>query len=96
VAEEIWLPVVGYENAYSVSDRGRVRPEARVVLRNGIEHRVRERLLKPCRRPDGILKVGLSAGGRSRRYCAHVLAREAFGAERSARWRSGPRPREGH
>lgn len=40
---ERWKPIVGYEGSYSVSDRGRVRSEARQVSNRF----VRERILKP-------------------------------------------------
>lgn len=43
---ERWLPIVGYEGDYSVSDQGRVRSEAGVVVRsNG----------RPCTRKSKIL-----------------------------------------
>ncbi len=77
---ELWAPVVGYEDAYEVSDRLRVRSLARTVLRGRVEHRVRERILRAAvQRGTGYLQVGLSDAGRQRRHYVHVLAREAFG-----------------
>lgn len=77
---ERWRPVVGYEDAYEVSDRLRVRSLKRVVLRGRIEHRVRERVLRAATQArTGYLQVVLSEGGRQRRAYVHVLAREAFG-----------------
>lgn len=44
---EKWLPVVGYEGLYSVSDLGRVRSEARVILRkDGRQQPIPERIKK--------------------------------------------------
>lgn len=44
---ERWLPVVGFEGIYSVSDMGRIRSEHRVVEKsNGMVQTVRERILK--------------------------------------------------
>ena len=49
MAEEQWRPVVGYEDAYEVSDRLRVRSIARTVQRtDGHEQSVRERILTPA------------------------------------------------
>lgn len=84
--EERWALVVGYEGLYSVSDRLRVRSEARTVLRGRFAHRVRERILKPSvQARTGLLQVGLADHGVLRRHYVHVLAREAgFGAEQGA------------
>lgn len=45
---EIWKPVKGYEGYYSVSDRGRVRAEKRVITnRWGLRQVIPEHILKP-------------------------------------------------
>jgi hypothetical protein len=70
--------VAGYEGAYSVSDRLRVRSEERVALcRAGATRRVRERILAPVIRA-GFVRVTLSCKGRTRGHYVHKLAREAF------------------
>lgn len=82
VAEERWLPVPGYEDAYEVSDRGRVRSlERRALCRGGATRRVTERILRPVPRTGTrFSQVTLSCDGRRRRVYVHRLAAEAFGA----------------
>jgi NUMOD4 motif/HNH endonuclease len=66
-APERWLPVVGYEGLYEVSDLGRIRN------RHG-------RILKPLETQRGYLSVKLpiTRGGPVRRYMIHRLVGEAF------------------
>jgi hypothetical protein len=72
----------GYEDAYEVSDQGRVRSIARTVQRGKYAHRIRERILRAAvQHPGGYLQVGLSCEGRQRRHYVHVLMREAFGQD---------------
>lgn len=63
---ERWLPVVGYENVYSVSDMGRVRSE-----RTGI-------ILRPSASPAGYLGVVLCVLGARDTRRVHRLVAEAF------------------
>lgn len=60
-AEETWLPVVGAEDAYEVSDQGRVRSLARRVriVRNGVEgtRPVLARILRPAMQNNGYVAV---------------------------------------
>jgi hypothetical protein len=89
---ENWLPVVGFEGEYSVSDQGRVRSESRYVRclsgspTNLVESRrlLRQRILKVTM-SSGYPKVALGRGsdGRDRGRRIHVLVAEAF---------IGPRP----
>jgi hypothetical protein len=80
VAEEQWRPVAGYEDAYEVSDRGRVRSIARTVQRGRFSHRAKERILAAAtQRRTRLLQVVLSCEGRQRRHYVHVLIRDAFG-----------------
>lgn len=84
-SNEIWKPVVGYEGSYSVSNRGRVRSEARMVLRkDGTPCRVRERILRQRANTHGYYAVSLilTRQGYSTRTI-HTLVASAF---------LGPRP----
>jgi hypothetical protein len=76
VAVENWLPVIGYEGLYEVSDLGRVRSEPRTGTYGG--------LLAMTPRGSGYLSVHLSAGGRQRRRAVHLLVLEAFAEPRPA------------
>lgn len=81
---EKWLPVVGYEGVYDVSDQGRVRSLDRTDARG---HRVRGRMLKLVSQsetgPDSRRTVSIHWGGVQRTRLVHHLALEAF---------VGPRP----
>jgi hypothetical protein len=72
---EQWLPVVGWEGLYEVSDRGRVRSLRRptkVGVRGG-------RLLRQNVRPDyGYRRVDLTHAGRRSTRTVHTLVAEAF------------------
>lgn len=61
-----WLPVVGYEGLYEVSDQGQVRS----VLRG--------RLMTATATSQGYLQVTLSKGGKSARLKVHQLVMGAF------------------
>lgn len=76
---ERWLPVVGYEGFYEVSDLGRARSLPRRTakgLKGG-------RILKGSRAESGHIAVMLSKHGSIRRRMVHQLVAEAF---------IGPRP----
>lgn len=81
---EKWLPVVGYEGVYDVSDLGRVRSLDRTDSRG---HRIRGRLLKLVSKaetgPDSRQTVSIHWGGVQRTRLVHHLVLEAF---------IGPRP----
>ncbi|WP_353853544.1 NUMOD4 motif-containing HNH endonuclease [Nocardia sp.] len=85
--EEIWLPVVGAEGRYSVSNQGRVRAEARVVVRsNGRPQTIKSCILKQATgAKEGYRGVGIcyALGDDSRIRPVHHLVMEAF---------VGPRP----
>ncbi|MDQ1111180.1 hypothetical protein QE418_000628 [Microbacterium testaceum] len=70
---EWWHPVVGYEGAYEVSSRGRVRGLPRLDARG---RSIRGRVLRPTGRP--YLSVSLCQGGRPRTVQVHRLVLEAF------------------
>ena len=92
LAEENWLPVVGYEGLYAVSDCGRVKSCERYVLRtheSGTVHQklIRERILCPRssrgRYEYGRQSVQLCRDGISKSRLISHLVVEAF---------IGPRP----
>jgi hypothetical protein len=77
---ETWRDVVGYEGLYSISPRGRVRSEKRIIQRrNGTTQRVRERMLAIChRKADDYRVVTLYRKGSRRVVYVHVLVAEAW------------------
>lgn len=66
---ENWKPVVGFEGAYEVSDRGRVRSS------------VRGQILRPQRHSGGYVQVSL---GRGNTRLVATLVLEAFAGPRPA------------
>ncbi len=73
--EERWAAVPGYENAYAVSDRGRVMSLPRADSRG---QRVDGRILKPGRNLKGYLHVNLCNDGKVRAHMVHRLVMLAF------------------
>lgn len=84
VSDERWLPVVGYEGLYEVSDHGQVRSLDRIVRRGvrGVSRRAGQ-MLKPNVLTYGHRQVSLYRGGVRRLRQVHNLVLEAF---------VGPRP----
>lgn len=80
--EEVWLPVVGWEKYYEVSNKGRVRSLGRSILKsNGYSdyiHRYKPRLLKPSKNKNGYMEVKLSKHSKSNSVKVHRLVAEAF------------------
>lgn len=77
---ENWLPVVGYEHFYEVSDLGRVAAvshSVRTSTGKGWRH-VNGGLLKPSNNGLGYLQVGLTRDGRRRQLLVHRLVMAAF------------------
>jgi len=82
---ELWLPVVGFEACYRVSDWGNVRSIDRVVQRcNGRAQRLRGRPLQQAVDKLGRHYVALYqlGGGESTTHRVHVLVLTAFIGER--------------
>ena len=81
-ADGDWRPVVGYEGAYEVSDRGEVRSVNRVVrvVDGTREYFRKDRAREMSVRPDseGYSAVTLTKSGTSIKFRVHVLVLEAF------------------
>lgn len=79
IAKERWLPVVGYEGLYEVSNHGQVRSLDRwVTYSNGAKHFHKGKLIKPCFHTYGYPMLHLSKNGKTRPRCIHKLVAEAF------------------
>lgn len=76
---EKWVPVVGYEGFYSVSDMGNVISLDRIILRNGNKHNIQEKILVKCKR-RGYYCVMLGKGmiENSKQFDVHRLVAIAF------------------
>ena len=75
VTGECWLPVVGWEGFYEVSDLGRVRGIDRI---DAAGRRWLGRVLKPRPTWDGYLRVSFCRGGRHYDTYIMRLVAEAF------------------
>jgi hypothetical protein len=77
-AAETWVPIPGFDDAYEVSNRGRVRSLDR-VRRCGCGQRLwRGCILRPIIDRDGYEQVGLSYAGRTATRKVHRLTAQGF------------------
>ena len=75
---EEWRDVKGYERCYQISSLGRVKSVERIVIRNNIEIRVKERILKPVKDKDGYVQARLYKNGIVKTIAIHRLVAIAF------------------
>lgn len=79
--DERWLPVVGWEGSYEVSDLGRVRSVDRLIKHSygGYRH-LRSRIIRqrPGLKNSAHLKVSLSRQGVNHHRWVHRLVLESF------------------
>lgn len=72
---EVWKDILGYEGTYQVSNKGRVKSLTRKVW----NYTKRERILKPCHKPNGYMQVNLCKdGGGDKHAYVHRLVAQAF------------------
>lgn len=77
-SNERWLPVVGYEGIYEVSDHGRVRSVDRVVLTASGTRSYKGKILRIVSRHHGYPGVSLRRPGVRKTGYIHRLVLEAF------------------
>lgn len=83
MVKETWLPVVGFEGIYEVSDLGKVKSLARVVSASNREVNYTEKILRTETLKRGYQRVCLCDHTKRVKKLVHVLVAEAF---------IGPRP----
>ena len=71
MAGEIWLPVVGYEGLYEISNMGRVKTLN--YKRSG-----KEKIMRQTFNGNGYLRVGLFKDGKRKKFRTHKLVAIAF------------------
>ncbi len=80
---EKWLPVLGWEDTYEVSDLGRVRSKDKIKFRsNGRLDNRKGKVLSPARQKTGYLTVSLWNGKSRKSYTVHRLVADAFCGKR--------------
>ena len=81
IDNEIWKPVVGYEDLYEVSNLGRARSLDRTV-NSGIKHSdkvvKKGKILKASLNSSGYLYLNLWRQRKNKKYRVHRLVAEAF------------------
>lgn len=77
-AGEKWLPVVGYEGWYSVSNRGRMRSEDRVVIRSDGRRFTYPGQMLACTERGGRATVTLAKAGSQHSKRVYRLVMESF------------------
>ena len=75
---ELYLPVLGYEGLYEVSDQGRVRSLERSVRKWDGFRTVKGRELKLSKTPKGYLVATIYKEGERLRKGVHCLVAESF------------------
>lgn len=76
--EEKWLPVIGYEGYYEVSDLGRVRSLDRLRKNKKGFAKIKGRIIKTSINPDGYEQLVLQLDGKRNTTCVHKLVAESF------------------
>lgn len=76
--QETWLPVVGWESVYEVSDLGRVRSLTRTCSGRWGTRRVPEKMLTPSPNNHGVVSVALCVEGQRLTQPVSRLVLEAF------------------
>jgi len=78
--EEVWLPVVGYEGLYEVSDCGRVKGLKRKSAKNkkGSYRNLEEKIKPSFEDGKGYRRVELSKMGMNKKWFVHQLLAIAF------------------
>lgn len=77
--DEIWTPVVGYEQEYEISSYGRVKSRERTLIRNnGRILNLNTRILSPVKNQDGYLNVSLRKGMKQKTFTINRLMAICF------------------
>lgn len=77
--EEIWKDIKDFEGLYQVSNMGRVKSLARVILRNnGKKQTFKEKIIKQATNKQGYYQISLWKNGIEKRYLLHRLIAEHF------------------
>lgn len=79
LANEIWLPIKGFEDYYEVSDLGRFRSKDRVITRhNGVKESKPARILKNNYYTNGYIQLILYVEKQRFNFIAHRVVADHF------------------
>lgn len=81
--DEIWVPIIGYEGVYEISNLGRVKSVQRTIEHHGAKsgfYNKSEKILSPHRNlaRGGYFEVNLWKGNKSKNFKIHRLVANAF------------------
>lgn len=76
--EEVWKPVIGYEQYYHVSNMGRVKSLERIVKNHSIEKIKVETIMKLTLNKYGYYTTNLTVGNKTHTVLVHRLVAQAF------------------
>lgn len=76
--KELWLPVIGFEGSYEVSDQGRVRSLGRIIRNGDSTRRVKGMLLEGSADRGGHLRVHLRSSDARTQVYVHRLVLRSF------------------
>lgn len=86
MSQEQWLPIIGYEGLYEVSDHGHVRSLDRTAITSaGVTRRIRGRIMNATVGGHGYLTVSLFRDGTRQTRNVHSLVVESFVGARPGR-----------
>jgi len=69
---EMWLPVIGYEKYYKISNKGRLR---RILKKSSLKY---GNVLKPAKSRCGYYLAVMSVNGKCKSFSVHRLVAKAF------------------
>lgn len=76
---EIWLPIVGYEGIYEISNLGRIKALHKVLkMKNGRNRTHKESILTPWKTPYGYLCITLVSESVHKKRTIHSLVAQEF------------------
>lgn len=76
--EEIWKDIEGYVGFYQISNLGNVKSLERIVIRNGIAQKRKERIMSKRKNDDGYYIAKLNLNKISKSISIHRLVAQAF------------------
>src|SRR5271157_100236 len=77
--EELWKPIINYENFYEISNQGRIRSFDRIVNTKDERTYIKKgKILSPSKDKDGHLRIHLSKKGKLKYFQIHQLVFQAF------------------
>lgn len=84
--DEIWMPVIGYEGLYEVSNIGRVKSlERKVETKGGALRSNKERIMKQTLNRYGYMRLSLMNKANKKIHYVHVIVFESFVSKRNGK-----------